>query len=41
MGLPYTIRSFMKVIVAGLGTLPGVARSGMGLGVFEEFADKL
>ncbi len=27
------------VIVAGLGNLPGVAMSGMGLGVFEEFAD--
>ena len=26
-------------IVAGLGNLPGVALSGMGLGVFEEFAD--
>jgi len=39
MGLPYTIRSFMIVIVAGLGNLPGVAVSGMGLGVFEEFAD--
>ena len=39
MGLPYTIRSFMIVIVAGLGNLPGVALSGMGLGVFEEFAD--
>ncbi len=34
MGLPYTIRSFMIVIVAGLGNLPGVAMSGMGLGVF-------
>ena len=39
MGLPYTIRSFMIVIVAGLGNLPGVAISGMSLGVFEEFAD--
>ena len=39
MGLPYTIRSFMIVIVAGLGNLPGVAMSGMGLGMFEEFAD--
>jgi len=39
IGLPYTIRSFMIVIVAGLGNLPGVALSGMGLGVFEEFAD--
>ena len=31
MGLPYTIRSFMIVIVAGLGNLPGVALSGQGL----------
>ena len=31
MGLPYTIRSFMIVIIAGLGNLPGVAVSGMGL----------
>ena len=27
MGLPYTIRSFMIVIIAGLGNLPGVAVS--------------
>ena len=39
VGLPYTVRSFMIVIVAGLGNLPGVALSGMGLGVFEEFSD--
>jgi branched-chain amino acid transport system permease protein len=39
VGLPYTVRSFMIVIVAGLGNLPAVAISGMGLGVFEEFAD--
>ncbi|HIF59212.1 MAG TPA: branched-chain amino acid ABC transporter permease [Rhodospirillales bacterium] len=39
VGLPYTIRSFMIVIIAGLGNLPGVALSGMGLGIFEEFAD--
>ncbi len=30
MGLPYTIRSFMIVIVAGLGNLPGVALSAIG-----------
>ena len=41
MGLPYTIRSFMIVIIAGLGNLPAVAISGMGLGVFEEWADYL
>ena len=39
IGLPYTVRSFMIVIIAGLGNLPGVALSGMGLGVFEEYAD--
>ena len=39
VGLPYTVRSFMIVIVAVLGNLPAVALSGMGLGVFEEFAD--
>lgn len=39
IGLPYTVRSFMIVIIAGLGNLPGVVLSGMGLGVFEEFAD--
>ena len=39
VGLPYTVRSFLIVIVAGLGNLPAVAISGMGLGVFEEFAD--
>jgi len=40
-GLPYTVRSFMIVIIAGLGNLPGVAISGMGLGIFEEWADYL
>ncbi len=28
-----------KCNIAGLGNLPGVALSGIGLGVFEEFAD--
>ncbi|MDG2356635.1 MAG: branched-chain amino acid ABC transporter permease [Paracoccaceae bacterium] len=41
VGLPYTVRSFMIVIVAGLGNLPGVAISGIGLGIFEEFSDYL
>jgi len=41
VGLPYTVRSFMIVILAGLGNLPGVALSGIGLGIFEEFADYL
>ena len=40
-GLPYTVRSFMIVIISGLGNLPAVAISGMGLGVFEEWADYL
>ena len=39
VGLPYTVRSFMIVIIAGLGNLPAVAISGIGLGLFEEFAD--
>ena len=39
VGLPYTVRSFMIVILAGLGNLPAVAFSGIGLGIFEEFAD--
>ncbi|WP_369793088.1 branched-chain amino acid ABC transporter permease [Thermopetrobacter sp. TC1] len=38
MGLPYTIRSFMIVILAGLGNLVGVIASGLGLGVAEQFA---
>jgi len=41
IGLPYTIRSFMIVIVAGLGNLPAVIVSGMGLGIAEEYADYL
>jgi len=40
-GLPYTVRSFMIVIIAGLGNLPAVAISGMALGVFEEWSDYL
>ena len=31
----------MIVIIAGLGNLPAVAISGMGLGVFEEWSDYL
>jgi branched-chain amino acid transport system permease protein len=31
----------MIVIIAGLGNLPDVAISGMGLGIFEEWADYL
>jgi branched-chain amino acid transport system permease protein len=36
-GLIYTIRSFMIVVVAGLGNLPGVIAAGLGLGIFEQF----
>ncbi len=39
IGLPYTIRSFMIVIMAGLGNLPGVIAAGIGIGVAEQFAD--
>jgi branched-chain amino acid transport system permease protein len=38
LGLTYTLRSFMIVIVAGLGNLPGVILAGAGLGVVEEAA---
>jgi branched-chain amino acid transport system permease protein len=38
MGLPYTVRSFMIVIVAGLGNIPGVLASGLGLGALEELS---
>ena len=38
IGLPYTVRSFMIVIVAGLGNLPGVLAAGLGLGSAENFA---
>ena len=38
IGLPYTVRSFMIVIVAGLGNIPGVLASGLGLGAIEEFS---
>ncbi|MHA1523106.1 MAG: branched-chain amino acid ABC transporter permease [Alphaproteobacteria bacterium] len=38
IGLPYTVRSFMIVIVAGLGNLPGVILAGLGLGASENMA---
>lgn len=38
IGLPYTVRSFMVVIVAGLGNLPGVIIAGLGLGAAENLA---
>ncbi len=37
-GLAYTIRSFMIVIVAGLGNVVGVIFAGLGLGAAENFA---
>ena len=37
-GLTYTVRSFMIVIVAGLGNLTGVVAAGLGLGSLEKFA---
>lgn len=39
IGLPYTVRSFMIVIMAGLGNLPGVIIAGVGLGSLEELSD--
>ncbi|HED14860.1 MAG TPA: branched-chain amino acid ABC transporter permease [Gammaproteobacteria bacterium] len=38
IGLTYTVRSFMVVIIAGLGNLAGVALAGLGLGVAENIA---
>ncbi|MBT4219587.1 MAG: branched-chain amino acid ABC transporter permease [Rhodospirillaceae bacterium] len=37
-GLAYTVRSFMIVIVAGIGNLPAVIVTGLGLGALENFA---
>lgn len=39
IGLPYTVRSFMIVIVAGVGNLPGVIAAAFGLGAAEELSD--
>jgi branched-chain amino acid transport system permease protein len=38
IGLPYTIRAFMIVIVAGLGNIAGVVLAGLGLGAAENVA---
>lgn len=38
MGLPYTIRSFMVVVVAGVGNVGGVVAAGLGLGALENVA---
>src|SRR5436305_13174746 len=38
LGLPYTVRSFTIVIIAGLGNVAGVLAAALGLGVAENFA---
>ncbi len=38
IGLPYTVRSFMIVVVAGLGNVGGVFAAGLGLGAIENAA---
>lgn len=38
IGLPYTVRSFMIVVVAGLGNVGGVFAAGLGLGAVENAA---
>jgi branched-chain amino acid transport system permease protein len=38
LGLPYTLRSFMIVIIAGLGNIGAVLGAGMGLSIAENFA---
>jgi branched-chain amino acid transport system permease protein len=41
VGLPYTVRSFMIVILAGLGNMVGVVLAGLGLGLIEHFSSFL
>lgn len=36
-GIPHSIRSFVIVVAAGLGNLPGVIVSALGLGVLEQY----
>ncbi len=38
IGLAYTVRSFMIVVIAGVGNMPGVLVAGLGLGAVETFA---
>ncbi len=38
IGLPYTVRSFLVVIVAGLGNIVAVITAGLGLGALENIA---
>ncbi len=37
-GLAYTVRSFMIVVIAGLGNFPAVVAAGIGLGALENYA---
>ncbi len=37
--LQHTMRSFMIVIVAGVGNIPGIIASALGLGMAEELSD--
>ncbi len=39
IGLQHTVRSFMIVVVAGVGNLLGVIASAFGLGIAEELSD--
>ena len=36
-GVPHSIRSFVIVVAAGLGNLPGVILAALGLGVAEQY----
>jgi branched-chain amino acid transport system permease protein len=38
LGLPYTVRAFMIVVVAGIGNLLGILFAGAGLGAAEQYA---
>ena len=38
LGVPYTVRSFTIVVVAGLGNIGAVVVSALGLGALENFA---
>lgn len=38
LGLPYTVRAFMIVVIAGIGNLLGILAAGAGLGATEQYA---
>ena len=38
LGLPYTVRSFMIVVVAGIGNVLGIVVAATGLGIAEQYA---